>query len=191
MTVALITPPAAEPVTLAEAKAHLRVDVADDDAAIAALVAAARRHVESLTGLKLIDQVWRLYRDGWPADGLVPIPLFPVSAIGPVVVYDAAGTPATLAPAAYRLDTRSRPPRLRLEAGAAGPGIGLNGIEIDVTAGFGASAAAVPAGLRQAVLMLTARWYEDRDGAALGVVAPEAADRLSDLLAPFRSPRLA
>lgn len=52
-----------EPVTLADAKAHMRVEISDDDALITGLVVAARERVELLTGRKLITQKWRLYLD--------------------------------------------------------------------------------------------------------------------------------
>ena len=45
----LITPPAVEPVVLADAKLFLRLDTAADDAMVTALIVAARRRVEAIT----------------------------------------------------------------------------------------------------------------------------------------------
>lgn len=45
----LIAAPAIEPITLAEAKLFLRIEHDDEDTAIAALIAAARQHVEMAT----------------------------------------------------------------------------------------------------------------------------------------------
>ncbi len=50
MTHAIITPPAAEPLTLAQVKAHLRLDGNADDALLTSLIAAARRYLEATTG---------------------------------------------------------------------------------------------------------------------------------------------
>ena len=59
----LVTPPALEPVSLAEAKAHLRVGHADEDGLIGALIAAARRLAESQTGLCLVAEPWECFGD--------------------------------------------------------------------------------------------------------------------------------
>ena len=58
--------------TLAEAKAYLRVEHDDDDDVIAALIAGARVHVEAQTRRALITQSWRLIRDAWPATAASP-----------------------------------------------------------------------------------------------------------------------
>ncbi|KVO11721.1 head-tail connector protein [Burkholderia ubonensis] len=59
-------PPAVEPITLAAAKLHLRVDITDDDALITALIVAARQFAESLTGRSFVTQTWRLTLNYFP-----------------------------------------------------------------------------------------------------------------------------
>jgi len=59
----LKTAPAAEPVTLVQAKLHLRVDGADDDALINTLIASSRRYVENVTDRALINQTWEMFMD--------------------------------------------------------------------------------------------------------------------------------
>lgn len=71
MTLTRIAGPAVEPITLSEAKAHLRVTDTVEDALISNLIKAAREEVEQATGLALITQEWRLYLDSWPPSGLV------------------------------------------------------------------------------------------------------------------------
>jgi len=66
MAVKLITPPAAEPMTVLEAKAHLRVDFPDDDDYIAALITAARDYAEGFTRRAFLTQSWLLALDHFP-----------------------------------------------------------------------------------------------------------------------------
>jgi hypothetical protein len=66
MPLILTAAPAAEPVSLAEAKAFLRVAHADEDVLISDLVQSAREPVEAVPGLALITQSWRVPLDAWP-----------------------------------------------------------------------------------------------------------------------------
>ena len=59
-------PPAVEPIALADAKLHLRVDITQDDALITALIVAARQFAESLTGRSFVTQTWQLTLDCFP-----------------------------------------------------------------------------------------------------------------------------
>lgn len=70
MPIQIVTAPAAEPVSLTEAKAHLRVDVADDDLLIGALIVAARQHAETITRRVLVTQSWKMTLDQFPAPGM-------------------------------------------------------------------------------------------------------------------------
>lgn len=190
MTVSLLAPPTLEPVSLEEAKAHLRLAGSDDDDYVSALIVAARLQVETAIRRVLIDQTWRVYRDDWPADGSIDLPIAPVRSIVEIVVYDADGEPTTLAPTAWALDVASVPARLRLLGTGPAPGRPLNGIEIDVVAGYGPSGVAVPQSLRLAIMMLVARWFENREGAGFGIVPSAVADAFEALVAPHRVMRL-
>jgi len=61
----LTTAPAATPVTLAEAKAHLRVTTADEDTLITALIEAATEQAEHLMQRAVMDQQWTLTLDSF------------------------------------------------------------------------------------------------------------------------------
>ena len=190
MTAILIDPPAIEPVTLAEAKAHLRLTGTDDDDYVAAMITAARIQVETATRRVLIEQTWRIFRDDWPADGTIDIAVAPVTSVAAVTVYDAEGEPTVLPPTAWRLDAASSPARLRPTGAVPLPGRTMNGVEIDVVAGYGASGLSVPQPLRLAIMTLVARWYEDREGLAYGIVPSRVAGAFEALVAPFRVMRL-
>lgn len=189
MTLYRTVDPAGEPVTLAEAKAQMRVAHDSEDALIGGLIRAARAEVEAQTGMALIDQSWRLALDRWPADGLVRLRRHPVKEILSVTVYGAEGEGAVVDPATYAADLVSRPARLHVLAPPA-PERRLNGIEVDFTAGFGEAGTDVPDLLKRAVLMLVAHWYEFR--AAFGaehqpVSIPPGFDRL---ISGYRTGRL-
>ena len=66
MILTLATEPTAEPVTLAEAKTHCRVDTSDDDTYITTLIKAARLYTEEATNRALITQTWDWYFDSFP-----------------------------------------------------------------------------------------------------------------------------
>src|SRR5687767_10556692 len=86
MHLTLTTPAALEPLTLAEAKLHLRLDEGADDAGLASLIASARLHVERSHGLALIAQGWTLHLDDWPRTPHIVLPLWPVIAVTAVKV---------------------------------------------------------------------------------------------------------
>jgi hypothetical protein len=206
MPLILTAAPAAEPVALAEAKAHLRVDSNAEDTLIASLIVTSRLHVEATAGLALMTQSWSWYRDAWPMPEAMPearphaklsqaapaveLPLRPVQSIAAVRLYDAAGAATTLDPATYLLDGATA--RLIRHGALAWPRPGriANGIEIAFTAGFGPVPADVPAPLRQAILLLVAHWYEHRSPLEGGAPAEPPPHMVSALLRPYRSVRL-
>ena len=185
MTITELTPPLGEPLTLAETKAHLRVEGTSEDLLITALVRTVREHIERETGLALITRTFRLYLDTWPSSGVIQIVRGPVQAIDAVTVYDSAGAPVDVATSGFILDGAARPARLVLPRQPK-PGRAINGIEIDFSAGFGATGADVPDGLKRAMLLHAALLYEYR-GAVLPEEQPAAVPAGYDrLIAPFR-----
>ncbi|HZP20087.1 MAG TPA: head-tail connector protein [Bauldia sp.] len=187
MTAALITGPALEPVSLAEAKAHLRLDTDDDDQLVTAAIAAARVHVEAATRRALIEQEWRVYLDAWPKRRIVTIPVAPLIAVDAVTVFDHTGDPVPVDAGDYEVDTVSVPGRLVLSSPLPViVGRAVNGIEIDVTAGYGPSSVDVPAALRQAVMMLVAHWYEHRGAVGHDLALAAAPLGFEALVAPYR-----
>ncbi len=191
MALVLTSGPLSEPVTVAEAKAHLRIDSASEDVLIASLILTSRLHVEAALGLALIDQTWMLTLDRWPPGGGIELPIAPLQAVTEVRVRDAAGTPSVVPPTAYLVDIASKPPRLVWNTTAPPlPSRAINGIEFDLAAGFGTTAESVPAPLKHAILMLTAHWYEHRDPVEIGSTAAHIPDAVSDLIQPFRKFRL-
>lgn len=190
MTLFRTVEPALEPVTLAEAKTFLRVDHDSEDALISGLIAAARQDVERATGAALVDQTWRLTLDEWPVSATVMVNRYPLRQVVGVTVYDADGDGAEIDPADYIVDGNASPPRIHFRKTEAS-GQPINGIEIDLVAGFGDAGPDVPDQLRRAMLLLVAHWFEFR--ASVGpqdqpVSYPPGYDRL---LAGWKQRRLA
>lgn len=186
MHAVLTSPPAVEPVSLAEAKAHLRVTASDEDAQIARLITAARKSVERRTGLALIEQGWSGFADDWPPSGAFDLPLWPLIEIAALKVHGEEEL-QEIDPAHYFCDLVSRPARLVLRPWRVWqkPGRIAKGIEIVFTAGFGASGGTVPEDLREAVLKTLAHWHEWR-----GDEAPREPVTIGALLQPWRELRL-
>ena len=183
MPAILLEPPAIEPISLAEAKQFLRVEHDADDALIDALIAAARAAVEAASRRKLILQTWRIALDRWPASGRVVVHVVPLRALLAARVLKADGSATALDAGAFILDTVSAPGLIAYQrANVAEPGRALAGIELDVSVGYGATAASVPEPLRQAIRLLIARAYEHRDR----VEADKLPDEVARLIAPYR-----
>ncbi len=184
MALILTGPPAVEPVTL-------RIDNSSEDGLITSLVVTSRLHIEAALGLALIDQSLAYRLDRWPEAGAVVLPVRPVQTITTVSMTAADGTVETLSPDRYLLDGASTPPRLHaLSPRWPRPGRCVQGIEIAFTAGFGATASAVPPPIRQALLQLVAHWYEHREPASVGEAVTRIPDMVSALLMPYRMVRL-
>ncbi len=182
-----LVPPAAEPVTRDEAKAHLRVTDTAEDALIDRLIAVARQAAEAHTQRAFLAQTFRLARDAWPDVLCLSLPRPPLVAVDAVRLYDADGNATVWSASSYSVDIRWTPGRLCLKSGWTWPAPGRRqgGIEIDFQAGYGANAADVPAALRQAVLMLVGHLYENREAIA-GETAIEVPAGAAALLAPYR-----
>ena len=182
MPLTLNTPPAAEPVTLAEAKLHLKVDTADDDALITRLIAAARARAEWHTGRAFVTQTWTLHLDTWPCDGVIELPLPPLQAVASIVTTARDGSTTTLDPSRYTVDIASAPARIALAANTAPPTNlrRINAIAITFTAGYG-DATEVPASIKEAILDLTGQMYANR-----GELPEELPLDALALLAPYR-----
>src|ERR1700743_40270 len=121
MPLQLTPPPTIEPITLDEAKAHLKVDTTDDDALIGAIISAARSKAEWNTGRAFITQGGPYAVDGWPADNVFELPFPPLQSVTSVTATALDDTATALDPATYQVDTVSSPARVSLKANASPP----------------------------------------------------------------------
>jgi len=186
------TPPAVEPVTLSEAKAHLRVDASDDDAYIATLITAAREWVEQYIDRTLVHTQWVMRFDKFPDSGIEPVELprppvvFSGTATAVTVTFtQEAGPTSTYSTAEYRVDRYATPGTILPIYGSTWTPHRQDDNAISVTwwAGYGASGTSVPAAIRHAILMLIGHWYESRQAAvATGAVPQDVPYGVTSLL---------
>jgi uncharacterized phiE125 gp8 family phage protein len=144
--------PASEPISLAELKNYLRVEHTVDDVELTSVLTAARQAVERDTGRSLITQTWVLQLDQWPS-WYLQLPKPPIASVASITYVDTDGVTQTWAAANYVVDVRSRPGLIRLAYQSRWPSIrgDRRGIAVTYTAGYGDTAASVPADLRQAI----------------------------------------
>jgi uncharacterized phiE125 gp8 family phage protein len=167
MSIVLVTGPTDEPVSLGEAKNHLRVDITDDDAYIESLITVARRSCEYIANKKFITQTWNLLLDGFPGSTKLELPksLDPLESVTHIKYYDVDDQPTTYDAANYVIDIYSQPARIVLKSGSSWPGDILrvaNGVEVQVVVGFGDDAD-VPMEVKQAMLLVVGHLYENRE----------------------------
>ena len=143
----LITPPVVEPVTLADCKAFMALDVGftQDDPVITALIMAARQYAESYCNRAFYNQTWQLTKDWFPffiGDNTLPssdkgegywtwsyywngvmfrIPMPSLVSVTSITYLDPSGTKQTVTPTSYFADTQSEPGRIVPAAGSYWP----------------------------------------------------------------------
>lgn len=192
MNLILITPPAADVVPLAEAKDHMHVDGSLEDARITGFIKAATAAIDGRDGLlgrALINQVWRLTLDHFPAE--IELPLPPCQAVSAVVYVDPEGVLQTLPTADYAVFglLTIGGARVRPAFGKSWPATRAvpEAVAITFTAGFGPNAADVPEPIRTAIKMHAAHLFEHREAVTIGSgFMKETPAGAEELLRPYR-----
>src|SRR6185437_6716321 len=175
---------AVEPVTLAEAKAHLNITDANDDNYIPGLIKGARRRLENEMQRGLITQTWRFSLDHFPMFhqrtfpvGYAPIelPRPPLISIGSIKYMDPTDpTGQTLitlvANTDYIADLDSEPARIQAAGNKTWPATlrQIGAVQILYNAGYGPDATTVPEDIKMAIKQVVAHWYENRESVVSG-----------------------
>lgn len=183
----LVSGPAIEPVSLAEAKLQCRVDTSDEDARISALIVTARRQAEQATGRAWITQTWDFLADSFPA-GCREIELLrnPVQSVISITYTDADGNSQPLDASAYVFEPSAVPAVLVPAYGSTWPATRCmpGAVRIRCSCGYGAAATDVPAEVKQWMLLQIAHWHENVSAAAGKDLAP--LPYVDGLLDPYR-----
>jgi|TARA_Y100000310_G_scaffold331472_1_gene405122 uncharacterized phiE125 gp8 family phage protein len=183
--------PATEPITTAEAKAHLRVDFSDEDTYIDTLISTARGICETYCNRVFITQTWRQNEDRWS----IPIKLKvnPVVSLTSLKYYDTNETQQTLtdSSANFQKDFNSDEAKIFEGLTNSYPSLGdtINPIEIIYVCGYGA-ASAVPVEIKHAIKLMVSHLYENREAVNVPIASMasqiEMPKAVRDLLSPFR-----
>jgi uncharacterized phiE125 gp8 family phage protein len=200
MSLLLVTGPVIEPVTLAEAKAHCRVEVPDDDALIAGYILAAREYAEQDTRRAFCTQTWDfkghyVWPNYWDRELRewctgIKLPKAPLQSVTSVNYVDINGATQLLAADQYQVVTTNGESR----EGVIVPAYGVtwpqirdipDAITVRFVAGYG-GLESVPHRVRQAMLMLIGHWYENREEVITGTIVSQVPMAAAALLFPLR-----
>lgn len=190
MGLTLITAPTSEPLTLDEAKQHLRVDTSDDDGLIAGYILAARHWVESQVG-PLMTQTWDYTVDGgWPIVNnryQIDLPLKPVQSITSVSYVDSAGATQTLSASLYQTVLNTPTASVVRAYSQSWPTVRDQPacITVRFVAGYGAHPGSVPDPLRVAIQMLVGSFYEHREEVVIGQTVAQVPFGVQSLISPY------
>lgn len=183
MPLEITTGPTIEPVTLDEAKTHLRIENTADDALIMALIVAAREMAEQFTGRALITQTWTLYLDKFDTEIRTPLP--PLQSVAEIKYTDTDGAEQILDPATYIVDTKSKPGRIVSVDGWPDTDTTPNAVAVQFVAGYG-SPGQVPETIKAAIRLMVADLYESRESYIVGTTAAPLPTTSETLLWPYK-----
>lgn len=191
----IISGPSSEPVTLAEAKAQARVDDSNSDSLISSLIIAARESAELYCSRAFVQRTYRLTMDCFPRKReaiLLPNP--PLVRVEQVQYFDTDGVLQTWSAGEYHVDTDSEPGRLLPNYDATYPadidGQRVGAVRIEYVAGYSALedgsptdyVSNVPQLAKQAILMMVAEWFKNRENTVIGRLVSEVPDAAKALL---------
>jgi uncharacterized phiE125 gp8 family phage protein len=182
--------PAAEPVSRAEAKLHLRVDVTTDDTLIDSLIQAAREYVENHTGRSFVRRTLRADLSYFHSQ--IRLPHKPIISISGIQYYntDSPSVLTTLGAEYYSLNRDV----VSLNYGYAWPAVypRLDAVKITYLAGYAPSSSPevlaenVPAAIKSAMLLTIGDLYENREGQIIYPGAMQTNPTVMRLLDQYR-----
>lgn len=176
----LVTGPAQEPISLAEAKAQARITDDNSNTLLASYIATAREAAETYLGRGLYTQTWKLSLD-WFANEIQLPRAAPLQSITHVKYYDSDGVQQTLATSYYDTDTVAEPGTVVLKADQTWPSVQSDRrnkrVEITYVIGH-AAVSAIPEIIKQGIRLYVTYLDLDRDGMEENAnKAREAAER--------------
>jgi len=184
-TYQVITPASTYPVSLTEAKSHLKVDTTADDTYITSIIKAATQLSEEYTNRFFIDTVIEQYASSF-AD-LQTLFKSKVSAVAYVKYYDSDNSLQTLSATVYDTQLNYEPSQIQLADGQSFPEITKrnDAVVARYTVGYG-TASDVPEIIKQAILLTIGNFYQNRNSVVIGRIATELPMNVKWLLDTYK-----
>jgi uncharacterized phiE125 gp8 family phage protein len=160
-----------------------------EDTLLARLITAVRQQAEAECWRRFITQTWDLYLDEWPEEDYIEIPGPPLQS---AKLYYTEEGEEEVEFTDVTADIVTEPGRLVLNTDCSWPSVTLeavNPIRIQFVAGYGA-AAAVPEGIKTALLMMLSDLYENRGSVVIGLSIAYITRAIDNLLAQYRMNRV-
>ena len=182
----LKTGPATTAISLAEAKAFLRVDsdYDDDDSYITSLIGVATNVVEQFTRRRLITQTYNIYYDEFHP--YMDLQVGNVASVTHVKYYDTDNTLQTLDTSEYDVDIRVKPGRIYQAEDGNFPDTYERANSVEVEFVVGSAASDVEDAIKQAMYIVIGRYYENRQDVVMGTQVNELPLMVEHLLTPYR-----
>jgi uncharacterized phiE125 gp8 family phage protein len=167
------TPAGSAIITTAVAKAHLKVDVSDDDTLIDNLINAATQIAEDYTNRYFINTTLKMVGDKW--DDITELYKSPVSSVSSIKYYDSDNSQQTLASSVYLVDLVSKPCNISLKVDQSFPDLADRkmAVEVNYVVGEGGAGSDVSDLVKEAVLLMVGHWYQNREAVVIGRIATE------------------
>ena len=169
----VVTPATTNPITLTEAKTHLKVDTTADDTFITNLIKSATSSAQEYTNRFFITTTIQQYGDKW--EDISNLFKSPVLSVSHIKYVDPDGTLQTLSTNVYFVDEVNKPARIGLKPNQSFPTIidRLNAVYVEYRVGTAAGPDEVDEGIRQALLLTIGNWYQNRQAVVTGTIATE------------------
>lgn len=179
--------PTTEPVTLTEAKQHLRIESNDENALITNLIVAAREYVETVTRRQLVTATWVYTLPQFPAGRIIQLPKPPLSSVTSIQYVDASGDTQTFASGYYTVYTDTEPGYIELDQNENWPSTYGDTEDVTITyvAGYG-GASSVPEAINVAIKLLASHWYEFREPVIAGTIVANVPNTVDALLWQYK-----
>ena len=180
----LVTPPAAEPLTLVEVKSHLRIEHSDDDSLIQRLIDVAVRFVDvqGSLGKAMITQTWAEWFA--PNPSTITLGVGPVQSVSAIRYYDADNALQVATLSNFLVMGTPSQTIVKPKIGFTWPTVFVrdDAIKIEYVVGYGNAANDVPQTVRHALMMLVAHYYENRENELIGTISKTLPFGFQDLI---------